>query len=253
MHDLGPGFDHEHVPPHTDAPGGRGLFIAGQLADDLEVRRRHTAGSSVTARLPVQRAPTVDHAPAAHRTSRLPPLSAAAPAGFGRETFLLALAVQLAMTTEERHGPDAAEALVAQVGTDVGAQMETEFRAATGLAGPLTNAEVAACLVRLKDAIDGGFHVLEIDDTRIVLGNTRCPFGDLVRRAPSLCRMTSSVFGAIAASSTGRDVTVDLQERIALGDTSCRVVIDFGAQPGSFGHRYRPPSSPPFERRDTNE
>ncbi len=45
-----------------------------------------------------------------------------------------------------------------------------------------------------------------------------------VRRAPGLCRMTSSVFGGIAARNTG-GATVVLEERIALGDPECRVVV----------------------------
>ena len=38
--------------------------------------------------------------------------------------------MQLARTIEDHHGPDAAEAAVAQVGMDVGGQMEQEFRLA---------------------------------------------------------------------------------------------------------------------------
>lgn len=157
VYDLGPGFDHDRVPPPSDdAIGGRGLYITAQLTDALEVRRRSASGTTVTARLPVQRTRPVDHAPPAHRTSRLPPLPSALPDGFGREVFLLALAVQLAMTTEERHGPDAAEALVAQVGTDIGTQMEAEYRAATGVTGPLSQDELAACLVRSKTPSTAG-------------------------------------------------------------------------------------------------
>ena len=75
-----------------------------------------------------------------------------------------------------------------------------------------------------------------------MLGNTQCPFGEFVRRATSLCRMTSSVFGGIAASSTGRPAAVDLQERIAVGDHGCRVVIDLMATSDSVGHHYQPPT-----------
>jgi len=53
--------------------------------------------------------------------------------------------------------------------------------------------------------------------------------------------MTSSVFGGIAARNGG-DVSVVLEERIAVGDPGCRVVIYFGDPPESthrFAHRYR--------------
>ena len=83
---------------------------------------------------------------------------------------------------------------------------------------------MADLYVRLKGAIDGDFYLVDADERRIVLGNRRCPFGEVVRRQPGLCRMTSSVFGGIAARNTGASAVV-LEERIALGDPECRVVV----------------------------
>ena len=101
--------------------------------------------------------------------------------------------------------------------------------------------------VRLKHAIDGQFHIIEITDDHIVLGNTRCPFGDAVRKSPALCRMTSSVFGGIAAHNHDRGAAVILEERIAVGDPGCRVVVYLGDAPDSarsFAHRYTSPDKP---------
>ena len=89
----------------------------------------------------------------------------------------------------------------------------------------MTPEQLGRCFVRLKHAIDGGFSVVEATPERIVLENTRCPFGDSVLRAPALCRMTSSVFGGIAARNTEGEVAVLLEERIAVGDPGCRVVV----------------------------
>jgi predicted ArsR family transcriptional regulator len=100
--------------------------------------------------------------------------------------------------------------------------------------------------VRLKQAIDGDFRVVEATAERIVLENTRCPFGSAVRRAPVLCRMTSSVFGGIAARNSESGASVLLEERIAVGDPGCRVVVHLGPVPAEiepFAHRYLPPSS----------
>ena len=66
--------------------------------------------------------------------------------------------------------------------------------------------------------------MVEEDDTRIVLGNRACPFGELVRDRPSLCMMTSNVFGRIAAENLGY-ARVELRETIARGDPGCRVVV----------------------------
>jgi transcriptional regulator with GAF, ATPase, and Fis domain len=54
--------------------------------------------------------------------------------------------------------------------------------------------------------------------------NTRCPFGDAVKEAPELCRMTSSVFGGIAARNFGY-AKVSLNKRLATNDGICEVCI----------------------------
>jgi anti-sigma regulatory factor (Ser/Thr protein kinase) len=246
--DVGPGFDMQIELPAPDSVGGRGLFIVNSIVPRLESFRRSAGGSVVTATLPVNRTPAVSIDPPRRRTTVLPSLDEAEPdRGFGKEPFLRALVVQLAQTVAEQQGPDAAERVVAQVGTDVGGQMELEYRAATGATGPLAPDLLAACFVRLKHAIDGGFFIVEISDNVIVLENDRCPFGDAVRLAPALCRMTSSVFGGIAARSARRDATVRLEERIAIGDTRCRVVIELDPEPRPGepprGHRYSTPTA----------
>jgi anti-sigma regulatory factor (Ser/Thr protein kinase) len=248
--DLGPGFaldDPDISPPPVDHIGGRGLYIASQLTEQLEARRRRNGGSIVSAVLPVSRAHTVSIDPPRRRLSALPGLDEATPTGgFAREPFLRALVVHLAMAVADQQGPVAAERAVAQVAADVGGQMEAEYRAATGVTDRLTPQQLAECYVRLKGAIDGGFSIVEVTDRRIVLANTRCPFGDVVTRAPSLCRMTSSVFGGIAAANSDTGADVLLEERIAVGDSQCRVVIDLDPpddDPQPWVHRYRPPTS----------
>jgi DNA-binding NarL/FixJ family response regulator len=146
---------------------------------------------------------------------------------FGREAFLRALVVEIAQTIEADQGPDVAAATVAQVGADIGGRMEQAYRAARGIAGRLTPEQMADLYVRLKGAIGGDFYVIHADERKIVLGNRRCPFGDVVQREPALCHLTSSVFGGIAARNASRSA-VDLQERIALGDPECRVVVWLG-------------------------
>lgn len=119
----------------------------------------------------------------------LPALAEARPEGaFDKESFLRALVVQLARTIEDHHGPDAAEAAVAQVGMDVGGQMEQEFRLAKHLDGTMTPDELGCCYVRLKHAIDGDFTVVEATPKRLVLENTRCPFGDVVQTPVTMSR-----------------------------------------------------------------
>ena len=273
VRDLGPGFDpsvleaasQPKVPVLDEAPAdgdldldalelaesGRGFFLITQLAENFSARTSSDGtGTLLTLTLPVQRAPSPDLDPPISMVNPLPDLSEAGPEGaFGRESFLRALVVQLARTLEYQHGPSAAQAAVAQVGTDVGSQMEAEYRLAEKITGPMSLEQIGRCYVRLKHAIDGGFRVVEADERRIVLANTRCPFGDVVKMAPSLCRMTSSVFGGIAARNSGGPVSVLLEERIAVGDPGCRIVVAFDghdeddeddALDGAAAHRYRP-------------
>lgn len=256
--DLGPGFslDPSSAPapvlrgeeelPDLDGEGGRGLFLVSHLARELEVVARTSGGTRVRARLPVRRAASPSFPVLPPPTSPLPSLEEAGPEGaFGKEPFLRALVVQLSQAVEHTAGPAVGEQVVAEVGTAVGGQMEAAYRAARGLAERLTPEQLADCYVRLKHAIDGEFSVLEIGADRIVLVNRRCPFGDVVRKAPALCRMTSSVFGGIAARNSDQGAAVVLEERIAVGDPGCRVVVHLGPAPGGsarFAHRYGSPA-----------
>ncbi len=243
--DVGPGFDLRVELPPPDSIGGRGLFIVSKLASRLEATRRRSGGAVVTVTLPITRETTVSFDPPRRRTNALPALDEAQPTGgFGKEAFLRALVVQLAQAVAEQQAPEAAERAVAQVGIDVGGQMEAEYRAARGIVGKLSTEQLGECYVRLKHAIDGEFSIVEVSERRIVLENTRCPFGEVVRSAPSLCRMTSSVFGGIAARNAEQAATVVLEERIAVGDAGCRVVVELdpdGPSEVDWSHRYRTP------------
>ena len=55
----------------------------------------------------------------------------------------------------------------------------------------------------MKRRINGDFYVIEESETHIVLGNRACPFGDKVLGRPSMCMMTSNVFGHVAAENLG--------------------------------------------------
>ena len=242
VRDLGPGFtpDVSGVPP-VDRSGGRGLFLASVFVRSLETAARRAGGTTVRVVLDVDRLPAESFDPAPSRGPLLPGLDEAlADGGFGKEPFLRALVVQLAQAVERNGGPALAEACIAQVAIDVGSQMEAEFRAVTDIVERLDPSQLAECFVRLKHAIDGGFYVIELTADRIILGNTRCPFGDAVRKAPALCRMTSAVFGGIAANSHGESAVV-LEERIAVGDPECRVVVHLGPahEASPAAHRYR--------------
>lgn len=241
VHDLGPSFP--LVPrslPAAASTRGRGLWLVSQLAGDLDVIAKRGSGKRVRVVLPLTRRVESSYDPPRRRLNPLPAAQEAGPDGFGREPFLRALVVEMARTVAAGQGPSAVERLIAQVGATVGGQMEDEYRRARQVVDRLTAEQVVECYLRLKAAIGGDFYLVSLTDEKIVLGNRRCPFGDAVRQAPALCRMTSSVFGGIAARNHG-DAVVTLDERIAVGDPECRVTVLLGGatETAPDGHRYQ--------------
>lgn len=245
VHDLGPGLEFPPSPAADPyAESGRGFLLVSHLTEELELASKRAGGARVAVTLPVTRALVeLRHDPPVRSPYALPaPDEALADGTFGRESFLRALAVELAKTVELEAGPDVAERFIAHVGAQVGNRMETEYRRARELGDALTPEQIADLYVRLKASIGGDFFVVSADDEKIVLGNRRCPFGAAVQRSPGLCRMTSSVFGGIAARNTGGS-EVQLEERIAVGDPECRVTVWLNRRDGDeappFSHSYR--------------
>lgn len=140
-----------------------------------------------------------------------------------RDVFLRTLVRTLAGTLEEVVGVDEASGYISVVGQSIGDWINAEYRSALN-SETLDAEQVAAVLVDLKKRIQGDFFVIEQDREKIVLGNRACPFAEKVLGRPSMCMMTSNVFGVIAAENLGYG-RVELQETIALGHSGCRVVV----------------------------
>lgn len=140
-----------------------------------------------------------------------------------RDLFSRTLIRELAGTLQEVVGLEDASGYISVVGTAVGEQIDAAYRSALAV-DRLTREQVADVLVDLKRRIQGDFFVIEETEDRIVLGNRACPFGELVRDRPSLCMMTSNVFGHIAAQNLGY-AAIDLERTIARGHPDCRVTI----------------------------
>ena len=142
-----------------------------------------------------------------------------------RDQFLRELIRELSGTLEDIVGVDDAAGFISVVGARLGEVMNAEYRALAGVES-LSLEQIAATLVDLKQRIQGDFKIESISADRIVLVNSRCPFGEYVKGRPSLCMMTSNVFGRIAAENTGY-AEVAIPEAIASGDKCCRVIVSF--------------------------
>ena len=140
-----------------------------------------------------------------------------------RDVFLRTLIRELAGTLEEVVGVQDASGYISVVGRKIGEQMNRDYKAALGTSH-LTREQVAAVLVDLKRRIQGQFYIIEESDEKIVLGNTLCPFAEKVIGRPSMCMMTSNVFGDIAAENLGYAKVV-LNKTIARGDPGCVVTV----------------------------
>lgn len=145
--------------------------------------------------------------------------------GRNRDRFTRELLRELVEVLEDAVGLEEAGGFVNLVGGRLATRMDREYREAAAVER-LDRHQVAAAMVDLKRRIDGGFRVESIDEKSIVLTNSTCPFGSHVAGRESLCMMTSSSFGRIAADNLGY-AKVDLERTIARGDGSCRVTVWF--------------------------
>ncbi|HLL89058.1 MAG TPA: methanogen output domain 1-containing protein [Tepidisphaeraceae bacterium] len=148
-----------------------------------------------------------------------------------RDVFLRVLIRELSGTLQDVVGVNEASGFVSVVGQRVGEVIDRQYKAALGVDN-LTREQVADVLVDLKRRIKGDFYVIEETDEKIVFGNRACPFAEKVLDRPSLCMMTSNVFGSIAAENLGY-AKVELQQAIARGDPGCRVVVYLKPTPQS--------------------
>jgi predicted ArsR family transcriptional regulator len=140
-----------------------------------------------------------------------------------RATFLRGLLGNLADTLEQVIGLQDATGFVSLVGQRLGEEYEERYRTAAK-AKRLSRAQVAQAMVDFKRRIEGDFYIIEESDEKIVLGNRACPFAERVQGHPSLCMITSSVFGVMASQNLGY-ARVVLEKTIAQGHPGCHVVI----------------------------
>jgi PAS domain S-box-containing protein len=174
--------------------------------------------------------------PAHHASGFLTPIS------LDRDTFMRRLITGLGHLNEAILGSDVAGGYIMNVGLSMGAAIEEEYKRFWNIDRPFTLDEYAHVIVDLKQKIKGNFSLVSKAPEKVVVRTTSCPFDALVRQSPSLCFMTSSVFGGIAARNFGYAKVV-LHQRIALGDDGCYVTIHLQRTPEAetaFGKEYFP-------------
>ena len=102
--------------------------------------------------------------------------------------------------------------------------LEQACRKQMGLEGPIDLSQYADIILSIKNRIGGNFSRASSEPGMVRVVNSRCPFGEVVKEVPDLCRMTSSVLGGIAARNFGY-AKVELRRRIATGDSACDICV----------------------------
>jgi len=141
-----------------------------------------------------------------------------------RDAFMRQLISSLGHLNEGILGSEIAGGYITNVGLSMGAAIEAEYKRALDIEGPFSVEQYAHVIVDLKQKIQGNFSLLRATPDYVEVETDSCPFGDFVQHSPSLCFMTSSVFGGIAARNFGYAKVV-LHKRIALGDSGCHVTV----------------------------
>jgi len=142
-----------------------------------------------------------------------------------RDGFCRTIIRELSGLLEDVVGLEEASGFISVVGQNIGNFIDNEYKNALQVDN-LSTEQVAQVLVDLKDRINGDFYIKEMTDSKIIFGNSRCPFEDKVKDRTSLCMMTSNVFGTIASNNLGY-AKVELKQTIARGDSGCHVVVYF--------------------------
>jgi Nif-specific regulatory protein/two-component system response regulator AtoC len=140
-------------------------------------------------------------------------------------SFLQVFITQSVKVAEQRCGGQGGTLNhIEHVGLAASHCLEEAARTCLGYAGPISADQYADLIVNLKNQIGGNFSRSSGPPGSIQVVNSRCPFGDMVKDAPELCRMTASVFGGIAARNFGYG-KVELKKRIALNHSHCEVCV----------------------------
>lgn len=140
-----------------------------------------------------------------------------------RDLFLRSLLRELSGVLQDIVGIEQASGYISVVGQNMGDWLNREYRQAMN-SPTLDREQVTDVLNDLKARIHGTFYTISQNEEKLVFGNTCCPFEDKVIGRPSLCMMTSNVFGTIVAENLGY-AKVCLHQTIANGDGKCSVTV----------------------------
>lgn len=146
-----------------------------------------------------------------------------------QNSFMLNVISELSYLLQEVIGFHDAEGFISVIGQKIGDDINKAYQNEL-VVEQLTKPQIAEVLCDLKKRIGGGFYIIELDEQKVVLGSNVCPFKESVKGRPSLCMMTSNVFGTITADHNGY-AKVILNQTIAADAPQCTVTVYFNECP----------------------
>jgi two-component system response regulator HydG len=166
---------------------------------------------------------------------------------FFLQTFILEL-----MHASEQQGQKHNEELIEHIAKTAGCFFEETYRDNNHKTEALDIESYIELILGLKNNIGGKFSLASSNQDCITVTNSCCPFGEQVTNFPGLCRMTSSVFGGIAARNFGY-AKVEIKKSIARHDGKCEVCVytNPSAAQGHSGMEYTD-TTPVKEIQDMN-
>ena len=113
------------------------------------------------------------------------------------------------------------------------------IRLESGQSTGLDLGDYADMLSQIRNQAGGCFSVASVEDQRVRLVTTHCPFTDGATDKPYLCQLAASTFGTIAARNFGY-AKIELTKRMSCNDR-CEVWICTDPTEGSrhAGEEYR--------------
>lgn len=150
------------------------------------------------------------------------------------ESFFGDMIGHLSGALEDVIGVEEAAGFVTGVGSAIGNEIADAYDVRRQ-SKPASRVAEVCC--DLKARIGGAFEIRAIDDATIVLTGRRCPFAGREVGRPSLCMMTTNVFGRIAARAAGY-ANVRIDGALSMGDPHCTVVISLVPTGNDDGHDF---------------
>lgn len=139
-----------------------------------------------------------------------------------REDFFLRLLADYVLFNEILVG-QAAEICLQKLGHKIGLNLEERYLQDHGKQD-LTTREFAEIATAILNKLGGNYYLKTCSEQKIELIATKCPFGHLILKSPSLCKVAQSILGGIAARHFSYCKIVSLHTR-ARKDSFCRLVI----------------------------